>query len=244
MNQPTYELAVVMPVYNEEGCIAEVVQSWRTLLSAQSFRFLLLVLNDGSTDRTAQILGQFEKGADVLVVHKMNSGHGPTILEGYRRAVALAEWVFQCDSDNEIEPSHFLQLWEQRHHVVAVFGYRIQRSQTWVRFLFSQVAKKVINGLFGNQVRDVNIPYRLIRSGFLQEVVNQIPPQTFAPNLLISGSLSLSGVPVVNVPVPFQTRRTGQVSIVKWKLWKAGMVALIQLVRWRFKGKLVKTKIG
>ena len=110
----TLDLAVVMPVYNEQECIAAVVDSWRAMLARLDVEYKLIVLNDGSRDATAAALEKFAGDRRVEIVHKQNTGHGPTILLGYRRAVATARWVFQCDSDDEISPEHFPHLWERR----------------------------------------------------------------------------------------------------------------------------------
>ena len=75
------DVAIVMPVYNEAECIADVVASWLRVLSAQSLRFVLIVLNDGSKDATAEVLHRFANDSRVRVIDKQNSGHGPTILE-------------------------------------------------------------------------------------------------------------------------------------------------------------------
>ena len=89
-----HELALVMPVYNEEACVAGVVRAWLEVLGGLGIDFRMIVLNDGSRDRTAEVLAQYAGDARIEAVNKPNSGHGPTILEGYRRAVELADWVF------------------------------------------------------------------------------------------------------------------------------------------------------
>jgi glycosyltransferase involved in cell wall biosynthesis len=98
-----YCLAVVMPVYNEQGCIAKVLRSWTSMLSRLHLDYLMIVLDDGSTKRTGAILDRL-KDDRIEVIHQKNGGHGPTILMGYRRAVGLADWVSQCDGDNEMPP--------------------------------------------------------------------------------------------------------------------------------------------
>jgi glycosyltransferase involved in cell wall biosynthesis len=90
------DLAVVMPVYNEEACIAGVVRSWRDLLDTLQIEYRLIVLNDGSKDGSATALAAFGDNPRIEVVNKPNAGHGPTILFGYRRAVKIAEWCFSA----------------------------------------------------------------------------------------------------------------------------------------------------
>lgn len=218
-----YELAVVMPVYNEEGCIAAVVRSWRDMLCASGMNFVMLVIDDGSRDGTAGILHGFADDERIRVIHQANAGHGPTILQGYARAVTLADWVFQCDSDNEMGPDSFGRLWEVRHEADAVFGCRQHRRQNLQRSLISLGSRMVVEGLFGRGIEDVNAPYRLMRSSVVQPILECIPPGTFAPNVILSGALSFAGARVRSVPVPCRPRQTGRVSIVRWKLWKVAV---------------------
>jgi hypothetical protein len=81
---------------------------------------------------------------------------------------------------------------------------------------------------FGSGVTDVNTPYRLIRSKILEKIVCQIPPDTFAPNIIISGMLCKSELRIYEQPVPYENRKTGKVSIVKGKLWKSAVKSFWQ----------------
>lgn len=215
------DLALVMPVYNEEACVADVVREWREMLSGLDLRFRLLVLNDGSRDGTAQALSVFAKDPHIEVINKPNSGHGPTVLLGYHRAVELAEWVFQCDSDDEMKAHYFPLLWEKRAHYDALFATRTGRTQHFDRRLISAFSRFTVRALFGPGIEDVNVPYRLIRADLLREIIAQIPDDTFAPNVIISGALARAHRPIYNHPVPHEGRKTGQVSITNWKLWRA-----------------------
>jgi len=227
---PNHELAVVMPVYNEEGCIGRVLTSWRDVFRASGIDFVILVINDGSSDRTGEILRRFADDDRIRVILQPNMGHGPTILNGYRQAVECAEWIFQCDSDDEIPADSFHELWGIRQQADAVLGFRRDRRQTLQRRVISFFSQLTVDLLFARGVRDANTPCRLMRASSLRPILNCIAPDTFAPNLLVSGGLCLSHARIVNVPVPFQRRRSGRVSIVRWGLWKAALKSFHQTV--------------
>jgi glycosyltransferase involved in cell wall biosynthesis len=229
----TRDLALVMPVYNEEECIVEVVKSWHDELNRLKIDFNMIVLNDGSRDNTASRLAEFNGNDRIHVIHKQNSGHGPTILLGYHMAVDEAEWVFQVDSDDELKARDFDKLWSQRKAYDALFGYRVGRRQSASRKSISVVSRAVVRLLFGKGIVDVNIPYRLIKSAILKEIVDQIPGDTFAPNVIISGALASSGLPIFNCPVTHEHRKTGTISIVNWKLWKAAYQSFWQTINCR-----------
>ncbi len=214
------DLVIVMPVYNEEACIVPVAKSWYSVLSHLNINFLIMILNDGSTDSTSEALAVFKNNKCIEVINKKNGGHGPTILMGYRKAIQLSKWVFQCDSDNEMKADYFSILWEKRAKFDALFGLRKGRNQNISRKFISAFSRITINMLFGKGVTDVNTPFRLIRTNILKQIVGQIPDDTFAPNIIISGVLSKTRLRIYEHPVPHVTRKTGEVSIVKLKLWR------------------------
>ncbi|MDD2235844.1 MAG: glycosyltransferase family 2 protein [Kiritimatiellae bacterium] len=218
-----YELIVVMPVYNEEGCIASVVREWTAMLDSLNMDYQLMVLNDGSKDKTGDVLSAFSSDQHIRVINKPNSGHGPTILQGYRMACEEAAWVFQCDSDGEMSPDAFPVLWEKREGYDALFGYRNHRIQSRGRAFISAVSRMTVRLFFGPGVHDVNTPYRLIRANVLKTILLRTPDDTFAPNIIISGELVRQKHRVFKTPVATVTRATGRSSIVKWKLWKAAV---------------------
>jgi glycosyltransferase involved in cell wall biosynthesis len=226
-----YELALVMPVYNEEGCIAAVVRSWRGMLCASGINFVMIVINDGSRDGTADILQGFAGDERIRVIHQANAGHGPTVLKGYGQAVILADWVFQCDSDNEMGPDSFGSLWEMRHEADAVFGHRQDRKQNLQRSLISLGSRMTVEWFFGRGIEDVNTPYRLMRSSVLGPILECIAPDTLAPNVILCGALTFAGVRVRSVPVPCRPRQTGRASIVRWKLWRVAVRSFGQTLR-------------
>jgi len=227
------DLALVMPVYNEAACIEAVIRSWGRTLRELNINFTMFILNDGSRDDTATCLDVFSSDPDIRIINKTNSGHGPTILVGYSLAVDEADWVFQVDSDDEMSPVFFEELWDKRAGYSALFGIRTGRSQNWGRKIISAVSRATVRHLYGKGVTDVNVPFRLIKAPLLKRIIDQIPNDTFAPNIIISGALAAATVPIYNHPVPHQVRKTGVISIVRWKLWKASVRSFLQTVRCR-----------
>ncbi len=117
-----YELAVVIPVYNEEEIIAAVVNSWKEELNKLGVHFIIHVYNDGSKDDTLLSLEKFKDDPFIRIHDKKNSGHGSTILLGYKENCIVADWVFQVDSDNEISAGDFYKLWQKRGDFDVLIG--------------------------------------------------------------------------------------------------------------------------
>ncbi len=228
-----YDLALVMPVYNEADCIAVVVRAWHAVLSGIGIRFVMIIVDDGSSDGTPGVLRGFSDDKRIQVVRQANQGHGPAILRGYGLAMTQAPWVFQCDSDNEMPPESFPKLWAIRDQFDAVFGCRLHRKQSAGRWLISACSRMTVRCLFGRGLKDVNTPYRLLRTTALRPVLEGIAPDTFAPNVIISGLLALGGARIDHTAVPHQHRQTGKVSILRWRLWRGAWRSFLETVRGR-----------
>jgi dolichol-phosphate mannosyltransferase len=228
------ELTIVMPVYNEEECIRGVLCNWVRALNKLHVHFQILALNDGSLDQTERVTNQASvEFPEIIAVTKTNSGHGPTILMGYRRASQESPWIFQVDSDDEMGPESFYRLWNERENYDFLLGCRDRRRQPFSRKIISWISRSVIRICYGCRIRDVNSPYRLFRAAVFKDVVHQIPDNTFAPNLILSGFCSLKKLRVLEVPVPQTDRKTGEVSIKKWRLLIASLRAFCQTIAFR-----------
>lgn len=217
-----------MPVFNEEEAVEASIGGCLETLAATGASFRAVVLDDGSTDRTPEVLARFAGDPRVEVVRKPNSGHGPTILQGYRRVAPLARWVFQLDSDGEIPISSFADLWAARDGADAVVGVRTRRTQTLPRRLLTRGSRLAVRLLFGDAVTDVNCPFRLIRGEVLARLVDRVPPDTFAPNVALSGLLARERRRVANVPVPVIASSCRTASLAGWRAVGTGLQAFQQ----------------
>ena len=225
------DVAVVIPVFNEEKLIGECINEWLNILDSVNLNYEILIIDDGSSDATISIVERYGDNQNVQLIIKQNEGHGPTILAGYKRAVGIAEWVFQADSDNEISPNQFSALWSRRQGQDAVIAWRQGRNQTTVRRLVTFFARVTTKVLFRCHLRDVNIPFRLIRSETLTILLEKIPSDTFAPNIALSGALSLMNYQVEEYPVVFNERIVGESSLSNLGAVRKGGRALLELIK-------------
>lgn len=205
------KLTIVIPVYNESEIIETVIKDWAEtlhLLNIDSYK--INIYNDGSTDTTLQKLNSLAHlYKDVVkVVDKPNSGHGPTILQGYRESVK-SEWVFQVDSDNEISPLYFKEFWEKRNDYDLIIGTRKGRGNSTIRRLMTFVAHRTVCLFYGKGIKDVNIPYRLMRQEAFGKYFQSIPSNTFTPNIILSGIAVKNKLKLMIVDVESTYRATG-----------------------------------
>jgi hypothetical protein len=125
-------------------------------------------------------------------------------------------------------PRAFEQMWHEREKYDFLIGIRHNRHAPFARKVVSMISRSTVWFFYGKGIKDVNSPYRLMRNSVFAVVFQQIPNDTFAPNLIISGMAIKLKCRILQSNVDFNERQTGEVSIKKWKLFKVSVKSLIQ----------------
>ena len=233
-------LCVVMPVYNERDAIGNVLVKWDDELRRLGIDYEIRPYNDGSKDDSLAVMQAVagKSSGRIAPRDKPNGGHGNTILTGYREAVADGfDWVFQVDSDDEMGPEKFGELWDGRDGFDFLVGIRDGRKQALPRKIISFVSRLCVRLFYGRSVWDVNTPYRLMRVSAFRDFFEEIPLSTFAPNVILSGLAARHGLRSHEIRVPQHDRATGEVSIKKWKLLKAAARSFFQTIGFALRTK-------
>ncbi len=230
-------LVIVIPIYNEEANIARVLGQWSDCLEQLQISFQIIALDDGSRDRTHEILLKLEaENPDLLcVVSKPNGGHGSTCRIGYDIAVnSGAEWVLQIDSDGQCEPKHFAEFWKQRETHDCIFGLRKSRDDGAARVATSAVCRFASSLICGQDLRDPNVPYRLMRRDALERALRYIPANFNIHNVALTYVLKkLPGLRWAYVSIHFPDRQAGENSLNVLKVVTWGVEMLLELLRIR-----------
>jgi glycosyltransferase involved in cell wall biosynthesis len=227
------ELAVVMPLYNEEASIELVVDKWVCEFERLQINFELHAYNDGSKDNSWELLKQLAEKYPALKIHnKVNTGHGPTILLGYREQCHIP-WLFQIDSDDELDIMGFEDMWQSKDNYDFLIGNRGNRNSPLARQIITLFTWLTTTLFYGRGIHDINSPFRLMRSVRFKDLFHKIPEDTFAPNVIISGFVAAKKLRYKEVPIVHQFRRAGEVSIKKWKLLKAALRSFWQTIKFR-----------
>jgi glycosyltransferase involved in cell wall biosynthesis len=230
----TVPLSVVMPVYNEEDAIVLAVDDVQRHVLSFVPGAELVVVNDGSRDRTGALLDEIAGGDPrVRVIHQANSGHGGAVLAGL--AAVRGEYVFLIDSDRQIPLDDFPQAWSAiKSGRDAVFGVRRRRHDPPLRLYLTRVVKRAIDMMFAIELQDANVPYKLLRRSIWDSARPQIPVDTLAPSLFLAIIARLHGYDILELDVAHKERDTGEVSIRRLKLLKfcaRGFSQMIELRR-------------
>ena len=146
---------------------------------------------------------------------KANAGHGRACRTGYELAVARgAEWTLQIDSDGQCDPQYFAAFWNSREDADVVFGMRKTRDDGFSRVLISSACRLGTSLLAGMDLKDANVPYRLIRTRALQGALARIPADFDMQNVALTLALKRDRRLRWNyVPIHFRDRQGGTNSI-------------------------------
>lgn len=221
------KLYIVIPAYNEEANIAGVIKDWYPIVSKIGNGSRLVIIDDGSKDSTYKIMQDMAKDLEAFEpITKPNSGHGATVLYGYRHAVdAGADYIFQTDSDGQTLPEEFWPFWEKRNEYDMVIGHRKGRQDGFSRVLVTKTLKFVLWLCFHAGVTDANTPFRLMKASTLSRQLGLIPENFNLSNVIISVIYAKRKLAVKYLPVTFRPRQGGVNSINMKKIFRIGKQA-------------------
>jgi dolichol-phosphate mannosyltransferase len=227
------ELAVVMPIYNEEANIAGVVAEWTATLNGLGITYVLLAMNDGSRDGTSAVLQRLAlaQPGQIVPVEKANSGHGRTCRAGYEMAIARgAAWTLQIDSDGQCDPQYFAEFWQSRAEADVIFGLRKSRDDGLIRVLISEACSMATSLLTGLDLKDANVPYRLVRTEALQRALTRIPADFDMQNVALTLALKRDhSLRWRYIPIHFRNRQGGTNSINLRRILGMGLTLVTSL---------------
>lgn len=221
-------LYIVMPAYNEEANIKDVVQAWYPLLEEKNNASRLVVADKGSKDKTHNILLNLQKEYPQLItLDTKYKEHGPKVIALYDYAIKQnADYVFQTDSDGQTNPNEFKKFWELRNKYDGIFGCRPNREDGKSRAFVEQVVCKLLKLYFHVSVKDANAPFRLYKTEILQKFLYKLPEDFNIPNIMITTYFEYYNCDNKFIDISFKPREMGTNSINLKKIVNIGIKAL------------------
>jgi dolichol-phosphate mannosyltransferase len=227
-------LSVVIPVWNEEGVIGDLLAEVDREVRMRFERVEIVVVDDASTDATPAILaglGDLDGRLHVLRSDR-NRGHGPSVLRGLRHA--RGDWILQLDSDGQFIVAELWSLWRRHEDADLVLGVRLHRQDPAHRLVLSRIVSKVVSLLAGRLLRDPNVPFRLLRRSLWDDLSPLMPQDALAPSILVALGAAVRGYRIVEEPVSHRSRTRGRSSLRSLRLLRFSLRGLLQLVMFRY----------
>lgn len=204
-------LSIIVPAYNEEASVASVVEKIETSTLPADFKREIIIINDGSTDRTGEILSQFSERH--TVINQENTGKGGAVRRGF--ALAKGDYVIVQDADLEQNPEEFPSLLAPILNGQAdiVFGSRFMGNNYKPRNV-TMAAHYRVNRLFSILVRvlsgmsstDVWTGYKMYSRHALNKLLPNLRSQGIEFELEVAVLSRKLKLHVVDVPISYAPR--------------------------------------
>jgi glycosyltransferase involved in cell wall biosynthesis len=200
-------LSLFYPMYNEEGNIQEAVARAQRALPGVARDYEIIVVNDGSRDRTAE-LADAAAAADPhvrVVHHPVNRGYGAALQSGIR--ASRYPWIFYTDGDNQFDLGELPRFLALRDQADLIIGYRNPRSDSALRRFNAWGFGILCWILLGVHVKDVDCAYKLFRASIFEGM--PLKAQGATIDLEILARARLRGSTWRELPVRHFPRRFG-----------------------------------
>lgn len=207
-----HSISAVLPAYNEEAMIERTVRHVADVLRGLPGidEFEVIVTNDGSRDRTAEVLARLQADSPDLplrvVTHPTNRGYGAAVASGFD--AATKDLIFLTDGDKQFDVAELARFLPQMDAATdLVIGWRVKRADPPLRLLNAFGWKLLVNGLFGYTARDVDCAFKLFRRGVWHDMTVRARGATFSAELLIKARAL--GYAIKELPVGHFPRTAG-----------------------------------
>jgi len=214
-------VSLIIPAFNEELAVRQVTLAARELLEQQGYRVEIIVVDDGSTDRTARA-AQFV-GARVLQ-HRSNRGYGAALKTGI--TAATYDIIAIIDSDGTYPPKYLPAMLEELERADMVVGARVGKEVhiPFVRLPAKWVLRRLADYVSGSRIPDLNSGLRVFRRDMAMQYFPILPNQ-FSFTTTITLAMLCDNYAVSYIPIDYHKRK-GKSKIVPWD---AGSFAILIL---------------
>jgi glycosyltransferase involved in cell wall biosynthesis len=201
------DLSVVFPVYNEEENVPVLLAEIAKALAGEPWTYEIIAVDDGSRDRSLDVLREARKTYPNLrvITFEKNSGQTAALDAGWR--AAKGDYVVSLDADLQNDPADIPRMMRKREDlgVDMIIGVRVNRHDTWSRRMQSKIGNGVRNRITGDQITDTGCSLKLVRKEAVDKVRLYTGMHRFLPTLV-----RMAGYKVAEMPVNHRARRFGQ----------------------------------
>ena len=223
---------MIVPVFNEQATVAAVIDRLLTIDFPTELE--IIVVNDGSSDGTREVLDRLEGTSRLRIVHaERNRGKGHAIRLGLDRA--RGDVVAIQDADLELDPAQLAMLVEPliRGEATVVYGSRFldrRPDAPWLTVVANRVLTSLTNVLYGSSITDMETCYKIVRTSVARGL--GLTADRFDIEPEITARLLKTGHRIVERPVTFTPRSRAAGKKIGWR---DGVAAIRVLVRHRFR---------
>jgi len=233
LNDNIKKISVIIPVYNEELYVEEVLQQLENIHLPAPLQMEIIIVDDGSTDHTSEILKQHD-GNDLLKIHfqRKNFGKGAAIREGLKHVTG--QIVVIQDADLEYSIDDYPKLLEPilNGKAKVVYGSRFLgkiSDMKWANRVFNLFMRQLVNWLFNAHITDEATAYKVFKTDVLRSLDLQSQRFEICPE--ITAKVLNQGIAIYEVPITYRARSHRQGKKIHWQDAFSAVFTLIKY--WR-----------
>ncbi|MFQ5957342.1 MAG: glycosyltransferase family 2 protein [Candidatus Brocadiales bacterium] len=200
MSSSLQKLSVVLPLHNEEETLKELHSRLRVVLEGLDNPYEIIFVDDGSTDKSFEILKDINANNPCVRVvrFKKNCGETAALAAGFR--AARGENIVTMDADLQSEPKDIPRLLEQLKDYDVVWGQRTKRQDDPIRKMFSWVGNFVRRRMMGDEAMDAGSPLRVMKKEVTEKVKLFKGLHRFYPTLCRMEGFRVKEIPIIHYP--------------------------------------------
>jgi glycosyltransferase involved in cell wall biosynthesis len=224
------KLSVIVPVFDERNTVVEIVRRMRAVDLPVDLE--IVIVDDGSTDGTRDVLRQLADSTVRIVTHPNNRGKGAAIRSGLEHV--SGDLVLVQDADLEYDPEDWPKLITPmlRGKARVVYGSRFtgeRRNMLFLHWVGNRFLSLVTNVLYNTTLSDMETCYKLFDRTLLDGITIRASRFEFEPE--VTAKILRQGVRIYEVPISYTGREFDEGKKITWR---DGFVALWTLVKYRF----------
>jgi glycosyltransferase involved in cell wall biosynthesis len=222
-------ISVFSPCYNEEKNIGKLITGMLDFLPKISSDFEIIIVDDGSTDSSAEVAGTFAQNhTQVRVIrHENNRGYGAALRTGF--ANSTKDYIFFTDGDNQFDITEISKFLPYIGSYDIVTGFRIKRKDNIIRKFNEFGFNRLVRILFGLHVRDLNCAFKIYKKEVIKSLELRSSLAFINSELLIRAKKK--GFSIKEVGVTHYSRQWGSQTGANLKVIAGSLLELFQLRR-------------
>ncbi len=225
------KLSVIVPVFDERNTVVEIVRRMRAVDLPVDLE--IVIVDDGSTDGTRDVLRQLGDSTVRVITHEANRGKGAAIRSGL--AQVHGDLVLVQDADLEYDPEDWPKLLAPilRGKARVVYGSRFtgeRRNMLFLHWVGNRFLSLVTNVLYNTTLSDMETCYKLFDRKLLDTITLRAQRFEFEPE--VTAKILRRGIRIYEVPISYTGREFDEGKKITWR---DGFIALWTLVKYRFK---------
>ena len=230
------DLSIVVPVYNEGENLPLLWPELRGVLDPTGLHYEVIFVDDGSQDRSAEIIRRFGEDDPRVRLIRLKANAGETAATDAGFKAVRGRHVVVMDADLQNDPADLPRVLEALQGADVVSGIRRGRRDAWIRRVSSRIANAVRRGAIGDPVTDIGCSFKAYRREALEHLPMFVGMHRFLPALCV-----FRGARLVEVELSHRPRRHGVSKYgVSNRLWR-GIWDLFG-VRW-LKSRLIRSHV-